>query len=101
METCGVNITKKIQEKYKRHLETVEHLLLDINWVVDKRNFDRFINVAICLRDKINDIEIELIIDKLRKKIYDGGRIEVSDLNEIETAGWKVPQVVWEVVKNR
>jgi hypothetical protein len=53
------------------------------------------------LIDLFNDIEIELIIDKLRKKIYDGGRIEVSDLNEIETAGWKVPQVVWEVVKNR
>lgn len=101
METCGVNITKKVQEKYKRHLETIEQLLLDINWVVDKRNFDRFINVAICLRDKIKEIEIELIIDRLRKKIHDGGRIEITDLNDIENAGWKVPQPVWEVVKNR
>ena len=57
METCGVNITKQIQNKYRRHLETVEQILLDINWVVDKRNFDRFVNTAICLRDKINDIE--------------------------------------------
>ena len=70
METCEVNITKKIQDKYKRHLETVEQLLLDINWVVDKRNFDRFINTAICLRDKIKDIEIDLIVDKIRKKSF-------------------------------
>ena len=40
-------------------------------------------------------------VDKIRKKIYDGGRIEVSDLNQIETAGWEVPQPIWEVVKNR
>ena len=101
METCEVNITKKIQDKYKRHLETVEQLLLDINWVVDKKNFDRFINTAICLRDKIKDIEIDLIVDKLRKKINDGGKIEITDLNEIEGAGWEVPQPIWEVVKNR
>tara|TARA_R110000803_G_scaffold43094_6_gene92261 strand:+ start:145 stop:450 length:306 start_codon:yes stop_codon:yes gene_type:complete len=101
METCGVNITKKIQEKYKRHLETVEELLLDVNWVVDKRNFDRFINTAICLREKIKEIEIELVVDKIRKKIYDGGRIEVSDLNEIEGAGWPVPKVIWVIVKSR
>jgi hypothetical protein len=102
METCGgINITKQIQEKYKRHLETVEQILLDINWVVDKRDFDRFVNKAICLRDKIKEIEIELVVDGIRKKIYDGGRIEVSDLQDIETAGWEVPKVVWNVVKNR
>jgi hypothetical protein len=102
MEKCReINITKKIQEKYKRHLETVERILLEINWVVDKRDFDRFIDRAICLRDKINEIEIDLIIDRLRKKIYNGGRIEISDLKDIETAGWEVPKVVWEVVENR
>ena len=101
METCGVNITKQIQDKYRRHLETVEQLLLDINWVVDKRNFNRFVNTAICLRDKIKEIELELVVDKIRKKIYDGGRIEVSDLNQIETAGWEVPQPIWEIIKNR
>ncbi len=74
---------------------------MEINWVVDRRDFDRFINKAICLREKIKEIEIELIVDKIRKKIYDGGRIEVSDLIDIENAGWEVPKVVWEVVKNR
>ena len=54
METCrGVNITKKIQEKYKRHLETVEQILLEMNWVIDNKDFERFIERAICLRDKI------------------------------------------------
>jgi hypothetical protein len=101
METCGVNITKQVQEKYKRHLETVEQILLHINWVKDNRNFDRFINRAICLRDKIKDIEIELVVDSIRKKIYNGGRIEVSDLDSIEQAGWEVPQVIREVVTNR
>lgn len=102
MEACGgVNITKQLQEKYKKHLETVEQILLDINWVVDKRDFDRFINKAICLRDKIKEIEIELIVDRIRKKIHDGGRIEISDLNDIESAGWKVPKVVWNVVSSR
>ena len=101
METCGLNITKQIQNKYRRHLETIEQILLELNWVRDTRNFDRFIDAAICLRDKIKEIEIELIIDSLRKKIYDGGRIEISDLNNIEKAGWPIPEVVWEVVKNR
>lgn len=102
MGTCrGINITKQVQEKYKRHLETVEQILLDINWVVDKRDFDRFIDKAICLRDRIKKIEIELVVDKIRKKIYDGGKIEMSDLQDIEKAGWEVPLVIWDVVKNR
>jgi hypothetical protein len=102
METCrGVNITKRVQEKYKKHLETIEGILLKMNWVNDTHDFNRFIDKAICLRDKIKEIEIELVVDRIRKKIYDGGRIEISDLNDIETAGWKVPQVVWDVVKNR
>jgi hypothetical protein len=77
---CSVNITKEVQTTYKRHLETVEQTLLDINWVVDKRDFDRFIDKAICLREKIKEIEIELVVDKIRKKIYDGGKIEIIDL---------------------
>jgi len=102
METCrGVNITKKIQEKYKRHLETVEQILLEMNWVIDKNDFERFIDRAICLRDKIKEIEIELVVDRIRKKIFEGGRIEVSDLKDIEKAGWEVPTIIWEVVKNR
>ena len=102
METCsGVNISKKIQEKYKRHLETIENVLLEIDWVGDTSDFNRFIEKAICLREKIKTIEIELVVDGIRKKIYDGGRIEVSDLDDIEKAGWPVPKVVREVVQNR
>ena len=96
-----MNMTKKIQEKYKRHLETVENILLEMDWVKDSSNFNRFIERAICLRNKIKTIEIELVVDGIRKKIYDGGRIEISDLDNIEKAGWTVPEIVKEVVKNR
>ena len=96
-----MNLTKNIQEKYKRHLETIEDILLSMNWVEDSRDFDRFVNRAICLRDKIKTIEIELIIDNIRKKIYNGGKIEMSDLDIIEKTGWVVPEVVKEVVRSR
>lgn len=96
-----MNLTKSIQDKYKRHLETIEDILLRMNWVEDSRDFDRFITKAICLRDQIKTIELDLVVDSIRKKIYNGGRIEVSDLDNIEKIGWKVPQVIREVVTNR
>lgn len=100
MEKC-INITEETKNRYKVRLSEVNKLLLDINWVTQKSDFDMFIKLAIELREKIREIEIELLIDRIRKKIFDGGQISVGDLMDIESLGWYVPKYVWSIVIER
>jgi|TARA_R110000803_G_scaffold141907_1_gene208280 hypothetical protein len=96
-----LNITKKILNEYKNRLKVIDEVLLKISWVSVDSDFDVFIDEAITLRDEIFEIEVELLIDKLRKKIFNGGIIELSDLLEIESIGWEVPKFVWDIIKDR
>ena len=100
MEKC-INITEETRDRYKKNLSDVNELLLGINWVSQKGDFEAFIELAIELRDKIREIEIELLIDRIRKKIFDGGKISISDLQDIENLGWYVPKYVWSIVIDR